>query len=287
MGADIVPERPKVAVVILSWNGRDDTLACVESVLATRDETVRVIVVDNGSSDGTSEAIHRIHPDIDLVVNTDNLGFAAGNNAGLRRALDLGAEYVLVLNNDTIADASAIRTLVGALEADAQAAAACPLICFAEPPDLVWYGGATFDPTRGRSGRVSGYREPLAASLGPVREVDRGTGAAMLMRSTVLDQVGLFDDDLFLYFEDVDWSLRARRAGYGILFVPAARIWHKVSVTSGGEHSPLILYYETRNHLEVCRRHAPLGPAGACQRAAVILAVHLRQALRSANAGIS
>ena len=264
----------------MAWNGREETLSCLASLKASRDPT-RVIVVDNASTDGTPDAVRAEHPEVEVIANAENRGFAGGNNVGFRRAIELGAQFVLVLNNDTVVNETTIPKLLEALESRPDVAAACPLIYFEDPPNLVWYGGATFNAARGRSGRVTGYRKPIHDVPGPVREVDRGAGAAMLVRTSVLQEVGFFDESLFLYFEDVEWSLRARRAGHRILFVPEAKVGHRVSLAAGGEHSPLILYYETRNHLEVCRRHAPLGRAASSRRAAMVIAVHLRQALRS------
>jgi GT2 family glycosyltransferase len=114
-----------------------------------------------------------------------------------------------------------------------------------------------------------------------VTTTDRACGASMLVSRGVLEDVGLFDEELFAYSEDVDWSLRAGRAGYRHYVVPASRVWHKVSVASGGESSPATLYYGLRNTTEVCERFAPLGPLGTWRRRLVLLAAHLAQALRS------
>jgi GT2 family glycosyltransferase len=270
-----VPADAHVAVVILTWNGKRDTLACLDSLAECPRDRVSTIVVDNASTDGTVAAVRHRHPSVHIVENPQNLGFAEGNNVGIRHALEVGAECVLVLNNDTLVADGTVPLLVRELSRHPDAAALCPLIYFFEPADLIWYGGAIFDPSKGRSGRVMHYRE---RSVGDpeTHSTDRATGAAMLVPSNVFREAGLFDSSLFLQFEDVEWSLRARAAGYNIYVAPCAELWHKVSVASGGEHSPLISYYGTRNHLEVCRRFAPLGFALALRRALVIVGVHLR-----------
>jgi GT2 family glycosyltransferase len=272
-----------VAVVVLSWNGRDDTLACLASLDKVEHEPLTTIVVDNGSTDGTSEAVRAAFPDVDIVRTEENLGFAEGNNVGMRRALELGADHVLVLNNDVEVDPRFVTPLVQEARRRGDAGALCSKILYMQPRDLIWFAGASFDPRSGYNGRQLGYRERDDGRFETVCETDRACGAAMLVSRPVLERVGLFDADLFFYSEDVDWSLRARRAGYKHYVVPASKLWHKVSVTSGGENSPTTLYYGVRNTTEVCERFAPLGQIGTWRRRLVLLGVHLAQALLSSR----
>jgi GT2 family glycosyltransferase len=261
-----------VAAVVLSWNGREDTLACLRSLAG---EEVETIVVDNASTDGSADAVARESADVELIRNAENLGYAGGMNAGIRRALERGADHVLVLNNDVELEPGAVSALVAHAGG---AGAVCPLITFASDPETVWYAGAPFDPTRGYNGRHRGFGKPAAQFTG-VAETDRACGAAMLIPRPALEQVGLFDEELFAYAEDTDWSLRARKAGLPIRVVPEARVRHKVSATTGGEGSETALYYSVRNTLSVCERHAPLGRLGTWRRRAVILLAHAVQAL--------
>jgi GT2 family glycosyltransferase len=152
-----------------------------------------------------------------------------------------------------------------------------------EPHDLIWFAGAGFDPRSGYNGRQVGYREHDDGRFDEVTETDRACGAAMLVPRHVLEQVGLFDADLFFYSEDVDWSLRARDAGFRHYVVPSSKLWHKVSVTSGGENSPTTLYYGVRNTTEVCERFAPLHGLARSRRRFILVSVHLLQALRSSR----
>jgi GT2 family glycosyltransferase len=269
-----VPADARVAVVILTWDGKEDTLACLRSLANCPTERVSVIVVDNGSTDGTAAAVRDAHPSVRVIENRENLGFAEGNNVGIRHALKEGADCILLLNNDTTLAEDTLSVLVEELSRHPDAAAVSPLIYFYSPPDLIWYAGATFDPSKGRSGRVTQYGERGVVDR-TTRTTDRVTGAAMIVPSDVFREVGLLDSRLFLHFEDVEWSLRARAAGYSIYFAPRAELWHKVSAATGGEHSPVISYYGTRNHLEICRRYAPLGFVSRHRRAAVIVGVHL------------
>jgi GT2 family glycosyltransferase len=273
----------RVAIVVLSWNRRDDTLACLSSLQAATYEPMSIVVVDNGSQDGTVDAVRETLPDVELLPQPANLGFAEGNNVGIRHSLARGADYVLVLNNDTRVDARFLEPLVAAAEARTDAGAVCPKILFDEAPDRIWFAGATYDARRGYQGRLVGYRERDSAAFQGVRESDRATGTAMLVPAAVLERVGGFDRELFAYSEDVDWSLRARAAGFRIYVVGDSRVYHRVSASSGGESSPTSLYYGVRNALVVAERHAPLGRFATWRRRATIVAAHAAQALRSGS----
>jgi GT2 family glycosyltransferase len=274
-----VRERPHVAVVVLSWNGRDDTERCLHSLARVTYEPLTLVVVDNGSSDGSAEMVRSEFPETVLVENGANLGFAGGMNAGIHRALELGADAVVLLNNDTEVDPAFAEALVAAAQARPDAGALSAKIYFRDRPDHIWYAGARFDPRRGYNGRHVGYGEQDSARFAQVAETERACGAAMLVTREALDHVGLLDEDLFAYVEDAEWSLRARRAGYRVLVVPESRVWHGVSSTTGGEGSPRALYYSVRNLLVVCERYAPLSPLGTWRRRAVIVGAHAAQAL--------
>jgi GT2 family glycosyltransferase len=265
-----------VAIVVLTWNGREDTLECLASLADVRwSGPLTTIVVDNASTDGTAEAVAARFPDVDLVLSDHNAGFAGGNNLGIARALELGADDVLLLNNDTEVEPDLVEALEAEREAHPDAGALCPLILYAEPAGLVWYAGARFDPRRSYNGRQDGYGEPLDDRWTGVRRTERLSGCAVLLPRDVLEEVGVFDDALFLQYEDTDLSLRLRAAGRAIYVVGHARVLHKVSAGTGGETSPLIMYHGMRNCLEVCRRHAPLPPLRSAWRELKIVAVHL------------
>ena len=275
------PGAQHVAAVVLSWNGRDDTLACLTSLARADYSPLTLIVVDNGSADGTADAIAERFPAVEVIRNGTNVGFAEGNNVGIRRALELGADAVLVLNNDVEVASDAVSALVAEMRRRPDAASLSSKVLYARPPDRIWFAGATFDPRSGYNGRLVGYREPDDGRFEDVVETDRACGAAMLVPRRVLEEVGLFDSHLFAYSEDTDWSLRATSRGYRHLVVPASRVWHKVSSASGGESSPGTIYYDLRNLLVVCERHAPLRPLRTWRRRATLVAAHVAQALLS------
>ncbi|MFL5912709.1 MAG: glycosyltransferase family 2 protein [Gaiellaceae bacterium] len=272
---------PHVAIVILAFNGREDTLRCLESVDALDWDDLSTIVVDNGSSDGVVEAVRDRFPHVQVICSEHNLGFAGGNNLGLRAAHDAGADYFLVLNNDTVVDPATVRELVAEAERRPDAGALCPLIYYMDPPGRIWYAGARFDPRKAHNGRHTGYREADEGQYDGVRETGRATGAAMMVPRATIDEVGYLDERLFLTVEDVEWSLRIRNAGFHILVVPDARVWHRVSVAAGGEHSPAIAYYAVRNTLAVSNWHAPLTGLAALARdvrICLVALVHVRRA---------
>ena len=270
-----------VAAVVLSWNGREDTLACLRSLAEVTYPELDVIVVDNGSRDGSPDAVAAAFPDVQLIRLDRNTGFSGGVDTGIRAGIERGAEAVLLLNNDIVVEPGFLEPLVEALRPGV--AAVCSQILFADAPDRIWYAGASFRPRRGHHGRNIGYGEPpLPADRHPY-EVDCACGGAMLIARSALEQVGLFDERLFAYREDLDWSLRARAEGLRILLVPASVVRHAVSSSSGGASSPTSLYYDTRNGLVVSERHAPLGRVGTWVRRLDSVAAHLAQAALSSR----
>lgn len=270
-----------VTAIVLSWNGRERTLACLRSLGHVTYEPFSILVVDNGSSDGSADAVAAEHPEATLVRLDQNLGFAGGMNAGIEAAFGAGTGAVILLNNDMEVEPDFVQPLVEALDADPLAAAACSQILFADDPPRIWYAGAPFNPRRGHHGRLVGYgRPPLPPNVRPY-ETARACGGAMMWAAAAFERVGPFDERLFAYAEDMDWSLRAQRAGLHVLVVPASVVHHAVSASSGGESSPATLYYDLRNSLVVAERWAPLGRVGTWSRRFEAIAAHAAQALRS------
>ncbi|MCZ7589595.1 MAG: glycosyltransferase family 2 protein [Gaiella sp.] len=268
-----------VTAVVLSWNGREDTLACLESLAAATYPRLSVVVVDNASTDGAPGAVAGEFPDVRLIALDENRGFAGGVDVGLTAALEDGADSVLLLNNDATVEPGFLEPLVTAAAADGVGAACAQILDAAT--GRVWYAGATYDPRRGHQGRHTGYGlPPLPPETAPY-ETDRACGGAMLIPRSALERVGPLETELFAYAEDVEWSLRARAAGLRIVVVPASVVHHRVSASSGGASSPDSLYYALRNGLVVAERAAPLGRLGTARRRAEAAAAFVAQALRS------
>ena len=272
--------RPPVTAVVLSWNGREDTLACLRSLQRVTYEGLSVVLVDNKSRDGTVEAVGRAFPQVRVIALDENRGFAGGVNVGVRAALEEGAEHVLLLNNDATVEPGFLEPLVDAAS-EQRVGAACAQILHADPPHAIWYAGAPYDPRRGHQGRHDGYGEPRLAATVPPFPTGRACGGAMLVPRGAVERVGALDESLFAYAEDVEWSLRAHAAGLSIVVVPASVVYHRVSAASGGASSPDTLYYALRNGLVVAERAAPLGLVGRWRRRAAAVAAFSVQALRS------
>jgi len=246
-----------LAVVVLNWNGLEDTRALLPTLERCRVPDgwrVQVLVVDNGSSDGSAAALRREFPGVDLLALPGNRRFAGGCNAGLERALGEGADAAMLLNNDTEAEPGLYEKLLLALEADPRAGAAAPLVCFKEPLDTIWYAGGRCVPALGLAAH-RGLRECDRGQYRAIEETGYLTGCCLLATRAAWEKVGLLDGRYFIYAEDADWCLRARAAGFRLLFVPTARLWHKVSASSGTA-SPWKIYQRLRANLTLFARHA-------------------------------
>jgi GT2 family glycosyltransferase len=254
--------------VVLNWNGGEDTLAALASL-----QGVPAICVDNGSTDRSAELVAERFPDVELLRTGANLGFAAGNNVGLRRALERGADWVLLVNNDAVAEPGVRAALERAAAARPDAGLLACKILFADGA-AVQYAGASFNARLGYSGRVdTDGRDEL-------RDVGRADGAALAVSRAALERAGMLDESLFMYVEDVEWSLRVRRAGFAVVLVPDARVRHKGSGASGGASSTTNLYYDTRNTIVVAERYEPLPRGLRALRRGVVVGAHLVQSAR-------
>ena len=244
---------PLVYVITLNWNRRDDTLKFLAAFSQLTYPRYRILVVDNGSTDDSVQAIAARFPYVKQIVNRRNLGFAAGANVGIRQALARGADFVFLANNDTFIAPDALDLLVdAALASDVGLAA--PKIYYASDPQRIWSvggwrNGVTMEIAACRRG------QPDAGLCEDPFEVDFVTGCGMLMRRQCLEEIGLFDDRFFMYYEDSDYCLRVRLAGYRVLIVPQARMWHRVATSSGGSDSPMERYYMARSSVLFFRKH--------------------------------
>jgi len=243
---------PRVVVIVLCWNGVEDTLECLASLRAVDYPGFRTIVVDNGSSDGTPAIVRSSFPGVELIETGENLGFAGGNNVGICRAMDGAADAVLLLNNDTTVAPDFLSELVEAMYRSDRVAAANPTIYYYDEPDVIWAAGGAVDLRTGvASQRCIG--ETDSAERADEEEVDYCVGTAILMRREAVETVGLLDPAYFLYYEETDWCFRARDAGYRCIYVPTARVWHKISRGFDG-NAAAQLYYFCRNRLLFLRR---------------------------------
>ncbi len=227
---------PRSCIVVLNWNGAEDTLACLQSLAGVMSPSCRVLVVDNGSTDGSPDIIREAFPDIELLLLPANIGYAGGNNAGFRRVLELKAEFVIFLNNDTIVDAGFCTPLLETLQRNPLAGIAVPKIFYLDRPERLWYAGGVVTLSTGLIRHV-GLRKKDAPQFGHPGITGYATGCCFAMRCRDFEVVGGFDETFTMYAEDVDLSLRIRSLGMSVTYVPSSRIWHKVSASLQG--SPL------------------------------------------------
>lgn len=238
---------PKVLVVVLAYNRVELTLACLTSLARREYEQSDVLLVDNGSRDGTPAAARAHFPGVGVIETGANLGYAGGNNVGLRYALERGYDYALLLNNDTEVAPDCLHELVAVAEADPAIGLAGPTITYFDRPDTIWSAGGTLDRRRGSS-TMRGLNQPLEAQSSEPAEVDFLTGCALLCKRPVLERAGLLDERFFLYYEDAEWCVRARRAGFRVVHAPRARVLHKIP-PDGRAAAPYVGYYMARNRL--------------------------------------
>lgn len=241
--------QPRVAIIVLCYNAVEETLACLESLggIDYPHERYHVVIIDNASHDGTPAKVRAAFPAATMIENGANLGFAAGNNVGLRYAVEHRYDYALLLNNDTVVAPDFLTQLVAEAEASPLTGMVGPLIYYYADPTLIWSAGGRIDWRRGVS-QMDGTGERDSGRYIASREVDFVTGCALLVRREVLEQVGLLDERFFMYFEETEWCVRASRAGYHIRFVPQSRLWHKIPLDARFDKEYLA-YYMTRNRL--------------------------------------
>jgi len=226
-----------VAIVVLNWNGRNLTLDCLQSLDAVSTPGVRIFVVDNASSDGGVGAIReRYGSRVTIIENASNLGFAAGNNVGIRRALDEGVDFILLLNNDTVVAPDFLDHLLRPFLTMPALGITAPKIYYAEPADQIWFAGGEISMWRGVA-RHTGIREIDRGQYDTARDIDYATGCALLARRSVFEKIGDLDPGYRAYFEDADLCVRARAAGFRIRYVPESRVWHRISASTGGQLS--------------------------------------------------
>jgi GT2 family glycosyltransferase len=241
---------PLVAIIIVNFNGKDDTLKCLESLRQDRYRNKQIIVVDNGSDNDSAAVIRGAFPDVVLIETGKNLGFGGGNNVGIRHAIAAGVDYVYLLNNDTTSEPDALRELVKAAQENPGFGILAPVIHYMAEPKEIWFGGATLNP---RTLEALHDNSSPPAPGDPLREIPWATGCAVLIPSRVISELRGFDERFFLYSEDVELSLRVRAAGCRIGLVPPARIYHKVGASARG--SPLACYHALRGKLLLQRLH--------------------------------
>jgi len=243
---------PELTVIVLNWNGSVDLSECIRSLQNCGYPALKVLCVDNASTDDSVGMMQNDFPEIELIITSENLRWAGGNNFGLNYLGTELSDYVLLLNNDTIVKAGAFDKLVEtAIKKNAWAVT--PRICYADDESKVWYDGGLIGKLTGWI-RHSGIRRHISDCSPEVREIDYGSGCALLLSRECIQQVGLFDESFFLYAEDCDYSMRIVAAGGSIWHDPGSMVLHKVSQSTGND-SPKKAYLKGRSNFRFLRKH--------------------------------
>ena len=244
---------PLVAVIVLNWNNWPVTVECLESLRRVTYANCRVLLVDNGSTDDSERNLRQRFPELELIQTGANLGYAGGNNAGMRRALELGADYLCLLNNDVVVERDFLELLVASMEADPQLGIVGGLQCGYDHRRIIQTSGAYFNFYTAQV-RNANAGEVDEGQCNQPKPVDFICGAALLARSAMAHAIGLLDERFFLVAEDADWCLRARRAGWAARYIPGSKIYHKERATRDSQPR-MNWYYTLRNLIWLVRRH--------------------------------
>lgn len=252
---------PSVAIILVNWKTPSDTIECIDSLINLNYSGFKVFVVDNGSNDGSDTKIQKhinsISLDCELIKSNENLGFSGGNNIAIKKAIEEGFQWFWLLNNDTIAQKDSLSTLVDFGLQNKNAGILGSKIYYFNS-NKIWYAGGYVDYKTGKGSSI-GRDEVDNGQYDIAKKCDYITGCSMLVRKEVIDSIGLLEDGFFLYYEDTDWSLRARLKGWNCYYVPTSIIEHKVGKSSEeGYSSPFLSYYNLRNRYLMTRRNKEL-----------------------------
>lgn len=244
-----------IAVILINYNGARDTIECIESLNNITDTSLRLIIVDNKSSDNSIDLIKQAQDQysFDLLEAEENNGFSSGNNIGIKYALNMGAEYILLLNNDTVVTADFLTQLLEPFNKYSDCGAAISKILYYSQPDTIWYGGGSINNATGRTEHWR-INEKDNNDNSDIQEVSFASGCCLCLKADAIKKVGFLNEDYFLYEEDADYCLRMVKEGFKIYYVPKSVIYHKVSA-SVGQGSSMSQYYLVRNKYYLIKLH--------------------------------
>ena len=244
---------PLVWILLVNWNGKNDTIACLASLRKVAYQPRHILVIDNASTDGSVEAIRQQFPEVEVLANPRNERFARANNQGMQMALQAGAELVLLLNNDTEVAFDFLDHLVQAMDTYVNAGMVAPKIYYHHDPNLIWFAGGKVNLWTGRIWHRGLRQRDVPEKFSQLEMVDYLTGCAILANRECIEKIGMLDENYFMYAEDADWSWRAQLAGFVCLYQPAAKVWHKVGASAGGTFK---IYHKVRGNFLFFQRYA-------------------------------
>ena len=251
----------KTAIILLNWNSFECTMDCIESLKAISNDDYDIILVDNNSEDHSGDKLAAANLDLIYLKLSDNRGFTGGNNAGISYSLSHNYQYTLLLNNDTFVETDFLDVLVSYLDENQGTGAIQPKIYFNHNRKLLWNGGSWFNPWTGND-YVEGTGKTSSKTSENIKQPDWLTGCALLIRNDVIRKIGLLNESLFMYYEDVDYSFRIKKAGYSLIYYPKSVIYHIAGASTRtmekgkeGFLSPVVHYYLVRNRIWLLKKY--------------------------------
>ena len=242
---------PKVDIIILNYNGYKDTIECIRSLKKITYDNIDIIIIDNKSTDDSQNKIKKFidkEPNIRFIQSGENIGFSGGNNIGIDISIKNKSDYICLLNNDTIVEPGFLEPLVEAMEKDKSIGLASGKIMYYDEPNKIWCAGGYINKLTA-CGYHYGRDQIDNGKYNENKKVSDLPGCLQLIRREVFENIGLYDEKYFLYMEDTDFCYRANQAGYKLMYISESKIYHKVSSSTGGQNSPLHLYYMARNRI--------------------------------------
>lgn len=243
-------QNSKIATIVVNYNGLSDTIDCIKSVQKSK-YTCHIVVVDNASVGTDAEILRSIYPNITVIASKINGGFSYGNNLGIKWAIEHDYDFVLLLNNDTVIDENMISLLH---EHADEVTITVPSMFYYSKPYLLWYGGGYVDKRTGNA-KHKRINKIVDVDFMEPEDCTFATGCCMLLSTGVIKKIGMLEENFFMYCEDTEFCIRAIKNGIRIQYIPWAKLWHKVSSSTGGCDSPFSTYYMTRNRLRYIDLH--------------------------------
>ena len=242
-----------VYVILVNFKTSSDTIECIKSLRSIDYDNYKVIVVENGSNDNSYEILRDNCNDEILIKSKENLGFAGGNNLGIEKALEDGAEYVLLLNNDTIVEKDFLSELVNSFNYDEKVGIVGCKINYYNNPNIINYAGGEIVWNKFTTRFFDCDKEDVDKTE-ELKEITFVSGCAMMISTKVIKEIGALDHSYFMYYEDTDYCARAIEKGFKLMYQPSSKIYHKISSSSGGDLSPFVLYWSTKNRQKFRRK---------------------------------
>lgn len=248
MTIDSFENKYKIGIILVNFNGKLYNEQCINSIKLSTYSNYSIYVVDNNSSDNSVEILkEKFRDGITIIENDDNLGFSCANNIGIKKALDDGCNYILMLNNDTVIENNMIEEMLD-ISLKNHGSVVSPKIYYYDNKHIIWSAGGNINWVKGLPIQY-GIDKVDSNEFSYEREVQFATGCCILIPKGVIEKIGLLSDKYFLYYEDTDYSIRMINGGVKIIYAPNAKMYHKVSASTGGSKSKLLIYYMTRNRL--------------------------------------